>query len=932
MESFIEKVAAELWEENRKDYSQTCIVFPTKRACAAFRAYFSKNLNNPVWGPEVVAINDLIEDWEEVVIADDLDLLFELFNCMRKYDADLTFEQFYNRGKILLSDFEEVDKNLVDAHALFKNLYDLKEIDDFFYEDDEHSQAIRNFWLSFTANSPSELQRRFLEFWKIIPKLYDDFNRQLIKKGITTSAKCYRNIAEQAKNKTLKTKYDKYVFAGFYAFLDTEIIITDYLLALGKAEILWDTDSYYVDDEYQEAGIKIRKNKTADYKWKSDYFKNTNKDIIITAVAHARAQASYVGNLLNKYHSDKNININKTAVVLCDENSLSPLLYSLPANSNNANITMGYPFGKSLAYDLIYLLYKLFYDYNKNESKSFYYKNIIPLLRLPLVNLFKENEINQVIKSLERNNVTHLSLKSISENKSLGNIAFLFQLPNNLNEWWEYLEKVLQHCIAFHSDLSAINSQELSLLKSSSYLLNQFKDSISKQNLEALTTENIWKLFVQQIKGTKIPFDRGTSDTLQIMGFLETRVLDFDHLIIMSANEGSLPAPSKSQSFIPFSLRKGYNLPTFEDHDAIYAYHFYRLLQRAKTIEIIYNATLDEMGQGEPSRYVLQLEYEMKRAFKDNINITHQLINSDLHSPLPRKIEIKKTDEIIQKLFNKYQSSNEKQKGISATGFEKYLSCSLRYYFNYVLNIQEPEEISEDLDASAFGTVFHDSIQALYEGSNFTETELEIQLKRAESEVDKQIEKTIHLSGNKLQGKNILLREVIINLIKKVIQNDINDLPIKLHSTEKKYFKSVELNSGKTILLEGTIDRIDEKNGFTRIIDYKTGKADLLGEKKEVVELFENADLKASLQLYYYATLLGEEIIQPKTQLGVYKLKEVTKGVQVLKRKNLTEDLAQYKLLLNEKLNELFDSSIPFSQTVEIKRCVYCPYKTICGR
>ncbi|MBT8195577.1 MAG: hypothetical protein HKO56_06500, partial [Bacteroidia bacterium] len=806
MESFIQKVAGHLWEEGRNDYSNLCVVFPTKRACLAFRAQFSKKIDNPVWGPEVLAINDLIEQWEDVEVADELNLIFELYHCILKYDPELSFEQFYNRGKILLSDFEEVDKNIVDAQALFKNLYDLKEIDSFFYEDDEQSEAIRTFWKSFTPNNPTELQQRFLDFWKIIPKLYDDFNQALKEKGVTTSAKCYRNIAEQAKNKKLKLHYDKYVFAGFYAFLDSELMITDYLVKEKKAELLWDTDAYYVDDEYQEAGLKIRKNNNNSYNWKFNYFHEEKRDIKITAVSHARAQASYVGTLLESYNKNKTYNLQKTAVVLCDENSLSPLLYSLPASLNNANITMGYPFGKSLAYDLIFLLYKLYYDYNKNEGKSFYYKNVIPLLKLPIVNLFNADGISHALNGLEKNNVTHLSIKSIKENNNLSRIAFLFELPSSIDEFWTYLDKTLKHCQAYHKEEAKLNKQELSLLQSAGYLVNEFKQSVSNQNLSNLSIEIIWKLLVQQIKNAKIPFDKGSAETLQIMGFLESRVLDFDHLIIMSANENSLPAPPKTQSFIPYSLRKGYKLPTFEDHDSIYAYHFYRLLQRAKTTEIIYNATVDEMGQGEPSRYILQLEYEMKQVLGDKLNLTHQLIKSELHTPAPREIRVEKTDAVIQKLYEKYQSSNEDPKGISATAFEKYTSCSLRFYFNYVLRIKEPEEISEDLDASAFGNVFHDSMEELYKNTDFTKEALDKLEKLAETTVDKQIELTLKVSGNKLQGKNILLREVIIELVKKVIQNDKAELPFKLISTEKKYFKDLKLNSGKTILLEGKID------------------------------------------------------------------------------------------------------------------------------
>ncbi|MBT8195343.1 MAG: PD-(D/E)XK nuclease family protein, partial [Bacteroidia bacterium] len=245
--------------------------------------------------------------------------------------------------------------------------------------------------------------------------------------------------------------------------------------------------------------------------------------------------------------------------------------------------------------------------------------------------------------------------------------------------------------------------------------------------------------------------------------------------------------------------------------------------------------------------------------------------------------------------------------------------------------IKEPEEISEDLDASAFGNVFHDSMEELYKNTEFTKEALGKLEKLAESTVDKQIELTLKVSGNKLEGKNILLREVIIELVKKVIQNDKAELPFKLISTEKKYFKKLKLNSGKTILLEGKIDRIDEKNGNTRIVDYKTGKAELLSGKKKIEDLFEDSKYKASMQLYFYATLLDQEI-KDTTQLGVYKLQEVNSGVKVLNRPNILEDVAEYKARLESELNDLFDPDIPFEQTKEIKRCEYCPYKTICSR
>ena len=481
-----------------------------------------------------------------------------------------------------------------------------------------------------------------------------------------------------------------------------------------------------------------------------------------------------------------------------------------------------------------------------------------------------------------------------------------------------------------------------------------------------IISKTAWQFIRKVIDKLKIPFSGEPVHGLQIMGFLETRVLDFENLFILSVNESILPASSRSNSFIPYSIRKGFGLPVHEEQDAVNAYHFYRLLQRAKNIHLIYNTEVKSLTGGEKSRFLLQISYEMKKKFGDKLKIHYSLVSTDIHSEEIKPISIEKNSEVLEILKNRFEkkgtdemlmiqktiveksimgipsdqiNANKKsaddKKGFSASALSSYINCKLQFYFRYIAGIKEKDEIEENIEADVFGKILHGAMQQLYgDVQKITSAKIKELLPQVDSAVSESFVKEFPHAATDLEGKNYLLKQVIFQLVKKILEADSDIAPFEINELEKTFSINFKYdNDQKDILLKGVFDRVDSENGFVRIVDYKTGK-DELNSKKGFEEIFIDPKYKATFQLYFYSYIYKQLHLDKKLKAGIYRMKSISDGISYL---NDGEEISETKLqefesFLKNLIVEIMNPVIPFSQTDDEKRCEYCPYKEICNR
>ncbi|MEP7170843.1 MAG: PD-(D/E)XK nuclease family protein, partial [Bacteroidota bacterium] len=594
-----------------------------------------------------------------------------------------------------------------------------------------------------------------------------------------------------------------------------------------------------------------------------------------------------------------------------------------------------YPLKKSLLNGLIQSLVSLhkFMRENKNGNIYFYSRYVINLLEHPYIHRLNEQESQNKIREIKKYNKIYCSIKELSESAGTD---LLFRKLNSADDVFTYVIEVLKSCTENHSSKEeSLNKFDKEILlfaiheiKALHQIINPYANDVNQ--------ETAWQFIRKVIDKLKIPFSGEPVQGLQIMGFLETRVLDFENLFILSVNEDILPASSRGNSFIPYSIRKGFGLPTYEEQDAVYAYHFYRLLQRAKNIHLIYNTEVKSLTGGERSRFLLQISYEMKKKFGDKIKLHHSLISTDIHSEEIKSISIEKNDEVIEILKKKFEKNGtDDKKGISASALSTYINCSLQFYFRYVAGIKEKNEIEENIEADVFGKILHGAMESLYgNAKEITSKRINDLFPQVENAVSESFIKEFPHAASDLEGKNYLTKQIILQLVKNILEADKEIAPFTIEELEQTYLQSFNYDTSKAeVLLKGVFDRVDNANGFVRIVDYKTGK-DELNSKKGFEEIFGNPKLKATFQLYFYSYIYKQLHPDKKLQAGIYRMKSISEGIDYLDNGEEIPGikLHEFESALKKLIIEIMDSTIPFLQTEDEERCIYCAYKEICSR
>ena len=907
MDSFIKKVLLDLKNQNF-DFSQSIFILPNKRSGFHLKKTLSEVISKTIFSPEIVSIENFIEELSELKLLSNTELIFEFYSIylnITPNDKQEKFEDFIKWSRILIQDFNIIDKEIEDPSGVFDYLKAVKEMDH---------------W-SLDSN-PTELVKRHLYFWSNIKSYYKEFSNHLL--NINSG---YQGILEKKAlinvENYIKKKADlKYVFVGFNALNKIESLVIQKFLKTGLAKIYWDIDKISINSTFNNSGFFInhyRSNwpyyKNKEINWINDNY-SSKKNINVIGVSKNIGQVKYIGEIIKKNIGKQG----KTAIVLGDESLLIPMLSSLPKGIERVNITMGFPLFSSSVSSLFYKLFRL----HTKAKTTYYYKDVMSILSheliKPLFNLEEVNYSDLIIEKINNGNIVNIKLEFLINNTKVnkGLIKLLFK------SWSDNV------------DIAISNSKEL---------ITQIRNSLLIKDGGILTVEHLYRfneifnelfvlkkkfkfinsiailfdLFQDIVRNERLKFNSESFSKIQIMGLLESRVLDFETVIISSVNEGVLPSGNTENSFIPFDVKIDNNIPTYKEQDAIYSYHFYRLIQRAKNVHLIYNTEVDALKGGEKSRFIRQIEFEGIH------KINQIIINSYTPKNEENLIEISKTNEIINDL------KNLAKKGFSASSILSYIREPLTFYYKKILKIPDELRVEETIESNTLGTVIHESLKEIYKPliHKFITVEyLKAQLKKLDKIVKNQF-KIIYNNGQFKSGKNLIILEVAIKYISDFIKIEIESImsgdSIQIIGIEEDF--NVKFQSEKfkdEINLKGQIDRIDNFNGKLRIIDYKTGKKI---EKRELnLSNWENLEMdydkiKNWFQLLFYAYAYNMTNNQNlPTEVGIISFKNLKSGLLKFNfgtrfdNKSIISDdiLKNYKILLENILTEIMDSNMSF--------------------
>jgi hypothetical protein len=951
---FLKEIAHLLYQSGDYDITETCILFPNKRARLYLSKYIGEISEKPVLAPRYLTINEMMEKLSGYFYADRWTLLFELFDVYSEVTGSKdSFDTFYPYSEALLADFDEIDKYLINAGDLFQNLAGLKSIDGRFnYLSDDQIRAIQRFWSTFDPEQISDGQNAFLSLWDALPDVYRKLKENLHNANMGYEGMVYRNAAEKIESGEVRDEleYQKYIIVGFNALNSCEERLFRYLKNSGKAEFFWDYDSWYMNSGIHEAGFFLRKNLKNFPQAKPVNHENLTskkKRVVCIPVPSNTGQASVLPLVLNNTGDHDIRNSDGTVVVLADESLLIPVLYSIPGHINEVNVTMGYPLWGSAVFHLINSLYELIRNSKKGPdySSSWHYKDVLAIISNPLLKNVYGDLHEKIRQKVTDQNKIYLSQEDISRYLP-DDMIFSYKLTgSNLVEFLlEMTGDLIRRMPGTEEKSAFINSVNGEVLFRVYTFLTRLHDILTERSYspEMVT---LFSLLRKMMRTMHVPFNGEPLAGLQVMGLLETRTLDFEHVIILSANEGVLPRASESPSFIPRNLRVGFGLPAMEHNDAIYSYYFYRLIQRAENITLVYDNTSGGLRTGEPSRFIHQLRYEMNLPVEE---ITH--VTGVSHIPVIPVI-IEKKNEIADAIL-KYTGNNDKV--LSPSAMNEFLNCSLRYYFHHIAGLPEPEEVSEEIDARMFGNILHKAMKLIYDGfgtSLVTAERLEA-LMKDDKAIYRALDKAINIElyhdksgadNQRAEGYNLIIRQILRKYIHQHISAESKAGPFSIIGLESRYTALFPiLVNGKPYQLRigGIIDRIDNFKGRIRIIDYKTGQTKHgFSTIESLFDVGGNLRNDAVFQVLLYACIYKKlfpgSTIMPAlafvrdSHLNDYSF-NILSGREVLDSYNSVS--REFEDLLQVHLQKLFNMQEPFKQTENYKLCRYCPYNAICRR
>lgn len=964
MQTFLQLVAHDLYHKIGNDLSRTAIVFPNKRASLFFNEYLAAEADRPIWSPSYVSISELFGQLSPLKLGDPIRLVCELYNIfVQETHSDETLDDFYFWGELLISDFDDVDKNLVDADRLFTNLQDLKNLmDDYSFLDHEQEEAIRQFFQNFSIEKRTLLKERFISLWDKLNDIYHHYRDSLTQLGIAYEGMMYRNVLEQLTADfnagiPLLPRYDRYVFVGFNVLNKVEKAFFSLLQEAGKALFYWDYDIFYtrLPHEQQppythEAGEFILQNlKIFPNQLPESVFDTlrSNKKIQYISSPTENAQARFIPQWGQSIDTTKNLKEN--AIVLCNETLLLPVLHSLPADIKDVNVTMGFPLAQTPVYNFINALVELQTSGYRTDTGRYTYEAVLNVLKHPYTRQLSPSAPALEL-SLTRNNRFYPLPSELKQDAFLEKV---FTPQNGIQALCTYLIDMIQEVAVLyrHEDDSSDLYNQLyreSLFKG--YTLINRLLSLIEDGVLTLRLDTLKRLLNRLLVSANIPFHGEPAIGLQVMGVLETRNLDFKNLLILSLNEGKLPKAEGESSFIPYNLRKAFGMTTIEHKNAVYAYYFYRLIQRAENITLLYNTSSDGLNRGEMSRFMLQFLIESPHT------VSHSYLEAAQSPKQGRTIQIDKTDEVMRTMYDTYNSRLHPERLLSPSALNSYLDCRLKFYFRYIAGLKTPDEVNAEINSALFGTIFHRSAELVYTDltshqKEIHKTDLEQLLKddaRLQEYVNRAFkEEFFHVSPQEkpeYNGSQLIHARVIVSYLKQLLRNDLQYAPFSMEAMEKTVKESIEIETSEgklSVNIGGTIDRMDSKDGTLRIVDYKTGG--LPKTPENIGQLFTPSENRPGyiFQTFLYAAIMcrkqslkvapallyihkaASDTYSPVIEIGAPRQPKIP----VLNFALYEDDFREH---LQALLNEIFNPQEPFTQTDDTKKCEYCDFHKLC--
>lgn len=910
MNSFISNVVEAVLKDC-KNLNELVFVLPSQRACVFLKEELLKEISTTAFLPKIVSIENYIQELADLYLIDNTQLLFEFYSIYKKHTPKGTiesFESFSQWATIALHDFNEIDSYLVNTHDFFENLKDIKKLDKWFQE-----------------KKPSNLAINYLHFFENLNVLYNALYESLKSNKFGYQGLIYKEATENLEFYMNSNSEKELVFVGFNALNKAEEYIFQELLNNGLATVYWDANESFFKKS-NEAGVFLRKYKSSwpfykkhEFLWGTSNFKQAQNIHLIGAPKN-NTQIKYAGELLSQFD-----NFSKTALVLADENLLTLTLNSLPTTINNINITMGYPLKDIPVASLFDTLFKMHLNQQKfnKKNKAFYYKDVLGLLNNPFLNKLYAEKLQKIIVTIKKENRIFLTIENLLNSVSkedMAELSILFSLFHFSTKTTE----IIAQCNALIQALKLhVEGVEKEYLFRFYNVFQQLETLNSKYN--HITDLKTLALFYNQIlQNEKLSFQGEPLRGLQLMGMLETRALDFDTVVITSVNEGILPGGKNEFSFIPYDVKKYFGLPTYQEKDAIFSYHFQRLLQRATNVYLIYNTETDGYGSGEKSRFLTQLEI-------NNPTITKTIISPKVNRTETELLEVKKTSEVLQKLKEVFT------KGISPSALANYIYNPISFYEQKVLGIREDDEVEETIAVNTMGSVIHDVLEHLYKpfiGKFLSTVHIAEMQKSIDVLLNTYFEKH-YLKGNIQTGKNKLIFEVSKSYIDRFLKQELQLLnqkkALKIIALEEKLNCEITVEGiDFPIKLHGIVDRVDELDGVTRIIDYKTGKVEASQLKMiDFSVINENYKYTKAMQvmLYSFMFLKTSNKEFDKLESGIISFKNLKPGFLKMnfsttprgKDNNVSEErMSDFMVEIKNLIVEILNPEIPFIQNQDL--------------
>ena len=903
MQTFISETLKSILNK-QSSFENTVFILPSQRAGVFLKEEFKKLL--PVgFLPNIINSEEFIEEITEIKKIDNVQLLFHFYSVYKNIEENSEeFESFFSWAITVLQDYNDIDQHLVNPKDIFTYLKDI--------------ERLKN-WSVKKPLVQTQMMKNHFSFMEKLGEYYTAFYAYLREKNIGYQGLIYRESTKDIEEYIRKNKHKKYYFIGFNALNKAEEYLFQQMLNNGNTEIYWDIDTAFLESKHQ-AGTFIRKYKS-DWKYYLTHELQTSssnfgseKNIEIIGASKNVTQIKYAGELLKKLP-----NFNKTAYVLADESLLPITLNSLPKEVQAINITMGYPIKDVPTTSLFIAVFNLFINQEKLQratQEQFYFKDVLQFFKQPNIHsLFLVDGVNifdEISLKIAQDNQAFISLSQLESflapldvQSKKGILTVFKKFENSL----EFIERIINLIVLLKEQANPLEKE---------YLFRFYTAFSQLQNLQIeysylKTLKTIHQLFNQLIQSESISFKGEPLQGLQLMGMLETRVLDFENVIITSVNENVLPKGGGLNSFIPFDVKLEFNLPTYREKDAIFSYHFFRLLQRAKNIFLLYNSENDSFGGGEKSRFISQLMHLKP-------NLKEMQIAPNVTTEKSSLMEISKTKEILEKL------KEQAVKGFSPSTLTNYLYNPIDFYKQKILGLREYKEVEETVAANTMGTIIHDTLDVLYQpfiGKFITKESIKEMLNKVEDLVLYYFKKHFH-SSDVYTGKNRLIFEISKDYINRFLAIEIDSLQeddvLKIIATEQDLEATITIDEFDfPIKLRGQVDRIDQLNGVTRIIDYKTGNVTAANLKVSDISVIGEEKYSKAIQVLLYAFLYSQNFETKELEGGIISFKNLKGGflkVDFGKKDHeiSSEKIDEFLISIKNLIKEIFNPEIPFTE------------------